>query len=135
MLPQFQESADAHKDILLDAGILDVQEKPTIWCIKGVFLLKPGRPVDVRLVVDFRSLNRVLTRPGYPYANSQKILRKLRPEDKIFISIDMTASYFQNSVHKDNTFSQKRSKTRQQEKPLKNFDIGSLHSAYLKLYR
>ena len=51
--------------------------------------------------MDFRPLNMILTRPGSPFKTTAKILRRLRPEDKIFMAIDLNESYFQVPVNED----------------------------------
>ena len=44
----------------------------------------------------------ILTRPGFPFDTTAKTLRRPRPEEKVFMTVNLTESYFQVAVHKDN---------------------------------
>ena len=56
---------------------------------------KPGEPVKVRLVADFRGINKKLQRPEHPLDNSWGILKRLNPRYKFFAVIDFSSGYSQ----------------------------------------
>ena len=51
--------------------------------------------MKVRMVSDFRPVNRVLKRPGYPMEGSAAILKKLNPDEGYFCTIDLSSGYHQ----------------------------------------
>ena len=63
----------AKKDLkkMMDAGFLEKCKKPTSYCSRAFFVAKPGSgsgsDLKVRMVSDFRQVNRVLKRPGIPW--------------------------------------------------------------------
>ena len=52
-------------------------------------------PVAVRLVSDFRGVNRILKRPGYPMEGSHQIMKSLNPEEPYFATFDLSSGYHQ----------------------------------------
>ena len=54
------------------------------------------------MIVNFSRLNEALSRPGHPYDSSSTILKRLNPDDKIDISVNLTEGYYQVPVHEDN---------------------------------
>ena len=77
--PRFlQKAANEELSKMIKAGFLEPVEKATTWCSRGFFVSKPGsNNLKARLVSDFRNLNRVLRRPGYPFDGSSMILKRL----------------------------------------------------------
>ena len=77
--PRFlQKAANEELSKMIKAGFLEPVEKATTWCSRGFFVSKPGsNKLKARLVSDFRNLNRVLRRPGYPLDGSSMILKRL----------------------------------------------------------
>ena len=93
-----KNAADKELSRMLEGGLLEpVHEySPTVSC--GFFVKKktaPGEEVKVRLVADFRGVNRKLQRPEYPLDNSWGILKRLNPEHRFFSAIDMSSGYSQ----------------------------------------
>ena len=77
---------------MLEAGFLEPCNHPTAWCSRSFFVQKPGvGPTRVRMVSDFRPVNRILARPGYPYEGSTSILKRLDPEEPFFANIDLSS--------------------------------------------
>ena len=95
-----QKAADNHLTRMISAGVLEPQTKVTDWTARAFFLPKPGCPEEARLVVDFSWLNQAFSRPGHPFDSSSTILKRLNPDDKLYISVDRTEGYHQVPVHK-----------------------------------
>ena len=87
---------------MLEAGFIEPCNHPTAWCSRSFFVQKPGvGPTKVRMVSDFRPVNRILRRPGYPYEGSTQILKRLNPEEPFFSTIDLSSGYHQLTLHED----------------------------------
>ena len=54
------KEARALIDNLLQAGVISEVTKPVSWCTQGFFVPKPGTEGKLRLVTDYRELNRSL---------------------------------------------------------------------------
>ena len=64
-----QKAANQELSRFLKAGQLEECKKVTDWCARGFFVTKPSSTasdINVRLVADFRYINKILRRPGYP---------------------------------------------------------------------
>ena len=73
-----QKAAKEELSKMIKAGFLEPVEKATTWCLRGFFVSNPGsNNLKARLISDFRNLNRVLRRPGYPLDGSSMILKRL----------------------------------------------------------
>jgi hypothetical protein len=91
-------AADKELKRALRAGWLEPCNHPTEWCSRGLFIQKstnPGEEIKVRIVADFRSVNRILKRPGYPLEGSQHLLKRLNPKHKFFAAVDLSSGYNQ----------------------------------------
>ena len=52
-------------------------------------------------MVDFRSVNLTITRTGYPFMTTSKILQKIKPNSELFWCSDFAQGYFQIPLHED----------------------------------
>ena len=65
-----REVANQELQAALDAGFLE--DHPTKWCSRGLFVDKPNADkLKVRIVSDFRNVNKILKKPGYPMEGSE----------------------------------------------------------------
>ena len=69
---------------------------------RGFFVTKPGEEVKVRLVADYRGVNKKLQRPGQPLENAWGILKRLNPRHRYFGAIDFTSGYSQIPLDEEN---------------------------------
>ena len=93
-----QNAANAELSRIMQAGQLEECHHATDWCARGFFVTKPSSTVDsikVRLVSDFRGVNKILRRPGYPMDGSSLILKRLDPNETFFATIDLSSGYHQ----------------------------------------
>ena len=81
---------------LLEAGIIEEATEPSEWCAASTFIEKSGG--GVRLVTDFRHLNRSVQRLGWPYPAADSVRRNTCPLSIGFWTMDMYKSYFQCRV-------------------------------------
>ena len=77
--PRYLESA-AQKELkrIIDSGALEEVTHPTRFCCKAFFVQKPGSPdadPSVRLVSNFKPVNKIVDTVGYPMDGSSHILR------------------------------------------------------------
>ena len=94
-----RHAADKELKDALEAGFLEPCHHSTKWCSRSFFVEKQGGgPIKVRLVSDFRGINRILRRPGYPYEGSSQILRRLNPKEPFFSTIDLSSGYHQCEI-------------------------------------
>ena len=50
---------------------------------------------DLRLITDFRGINKMLLHPVYPFKSTNKILESIPSENIYFAALDMLKGYFQ----------------------------------------
>ena len=91
-----QKAANNELSRILAASQIEKCETATDWCARGFFVTKPSScPTDVkvRLVSDFRGVNKILRRPGHPMDGSSLILKRLNPDEGFFSTIDLSSGY------------------------------------------
>ena len=88
-----REASDKEIQDLKAAGIIYAVTKPTRWCSRGHFVLKPGG--GARLVTDFVQLNKFVKRPVHPFPSTKEILQNLSPTSRVFIVVDLKHGYYQ----------------------------------------
>ena len=91
--------AAARKEIarMIKAGQLREVHDYTPYLSRGFFVEKhsEGGEVKVRLVADYREVNKILQRPEVPLENSHFILRRLPPTGRVFAAVDMSSGFSQ----------------------------------------
>jgi len=88
---------DAAKDLLdelLEAGVIQEVDIWTEWISPAFFVEKPGTS-KVRLVTDYRQLNRCVKRPIHPFSPATDLIKRVDPEAKWFCKLDAVHGYFQ----------------------------------------
>ena len=68
--------------------------QPTDWVAGGFFVPKPGGK-KLRLVTNYKPLNKYVKRPTHPFPSSRDILQAIGPEAKVFCKLDLLHGYFQ----------------------------------------
>ena len=82
----------------LDAGILEkCGTEPSKWSSR-VFPVLKGSGDGVRIVADFKKLNKVIERPTWPTESSSQLLCHISSKSKFFVSPDITSGYHQVRV-------------------------------------
>ena len=93
-----KNAADKELSRMLEGGLLEQVHEYSPIVSRGFFVEKktaPGEEVKVRLVADFRGVNRKLQRPEYPLDNCWGILKRLDPAHRFFSAIDFSSGYSQ----------------------------------------
>ena len=61
----------------------------------GIFFVPKPNSEKLRLVTDYRELNKSLARPDWPFMAVDMVGRQLDPDAKVFCALDLTAGYHQ----------------------------------------
>ena len=91
----FKKEADLLIDQLLASGVIvpvDTNERIE-WCSPGFFVPKPNG--KVRLVTDYRQINKFIDRPVHPFPSCRDIIRGIKPDSNWFLKFDAVQGYFQ----------------------------------------
>ena len=91
----YQKEARKALQWYLDSGILKPvsPSKSTEWCSPGFFVPKPNG--KVRLVIDYRVINKFIDRPAHPFMSPLDIVHRVKPDSKWFIKADAVQGFFQ----------------------------------------
>lgn len=91
----FKKEADADLKWFLKSHVLEPvpSSEATEWCSPGFYVPKPNG--KVRLVVDYKQLNRFIDRPTHPFPSPRDIVRMIPPEARWFIKFDALQGYYQ----------------------------------------
>ena len=91
----FKGAADRLIKELLERGV--IEKVPTNedieWCSPGFFVPKPDG--KVRLVTDYRQINKFISRPVHPFPSPKDIVRGVKPTSSWFLKFDAVHGYFQ----------------------------------------
>ena len=87
--------AEAKREIqsLIDQGIIIKQDDVTEWISPSYFIVKDtGR---LRLVTNFRQLNKYVERPVHPFPSASEISGRIPFDSKVFAKFDAVKGYYQ----------------------------------------
>ena len=90
----YMEEGRALINDLLEAGVISEVMKPVAWCMQGFFVPKRNSE-KLRLLTDYRELNKSLAGPDWPFMASDMVQRSLNPKAKVLCALDLTAGYHQ----------------------------------------
>jgi len=91
-----REKVDLELDILLEQGI--IRHSTSIYTSPAFGILKPNG--DIRLVVDYKRLNKQTAKETYPFPTIQEQFSTLKG-CKLFSVVDLNSGYYQISVEED----------------------------------
>ena len=91
----FKKEADKLIADLLSKGVIEkVPVNENIeWCSPGFFVPKPNG--KVRLVTDYRQLNKFIDRPVHPFPSCRDIIHNIHSNSRFFLKFDAVHGYFQ----------------------------------------
>ena len=78
----------------LEGEILVPNTNPSQWASRA-FPVQKSDPSKVRIVADFRELNKALVRPHWPTKSSNQLLHHIDPKARSFCTIDACSGYHQ----------------------------------------
>ena len=101
MVPlHWREEADKIIRNLLKHNIIERVDYPTLWCSRAFFVAKPGGSRGLRLVTDFRHLNKNISHAHHFFPSVSDIKKRISPDTKYFIKLDFTSLYHQLKIDK-----------------------------------
>ena len=74
--------------------------EPSQWASKAFPVLKGNRK-EVRIVSDFKTLNKAIEQPFWPTESSSQLIRNIEPDSRFFVTLDLTSGYHQVKVEKE----------------------------------
>ena len=95
--------ADQLIDELLHAGVIVRESNPTEWVSPAHFVPKPGNSGKVRLVTDYRVLNKIISRPVHPFPSAIDLMRQIDPESRWFAKVDAVHGYYQVKLDEESS--------------------------------
>ena len=63
--------------------------EPSQWASKAFLVLK-GNGKDMRIVSDFKRLNKVIEGPSWPTESSSQLLRNFEADSRFLVTLDLT---------------------------------------------
>lgn len=90
----------------LKAGIFAklAPNETTDWLSPAFFVPKEGGKAGLRLVTDYTRLNNYIDRPVHPFPSAPDIMRKIKPDSKVFAKLDCTQGYFQVPLDEESSY-------------------------------
>ena len=90
----YEEESKAVTEMLLEKNVITEVSSPTAWCSPGFFVPKPGGKGRIRLVVDYKQLNKCVLRPVHPFPCTNDILQSIPSSAKFFCVMDAVNGYY-----------------------------------------
>merc|ERR1711954_87160 len=93
-----RSAAERELERNIKSDVIEKVDHATEWSSRGFFMKKQGKPEDpisVRLVTDFRPVNKILRRPGYPNEGSTQLIKRIPADARCFAVMDLTSGFFQ----------------------------------------
>ena len=93
-----RSAAERELERNIKSDVIEKVDHATEWSSRGFFVKKQGKPEDpisVRLVTDFRPVNKILRRPGYPNEGSAQLIKRIPADARCFAVLDLTSGFFQ----------------------------------------
>ena len=88
---QFEAAKTVQK--LISGGVIKKYNKPTEWISPAMFVEKPDG--SMRLVTDYKCINRFIRRPVHTFPSPRQVLKRLRHDSKYFLVADLVQGYHQ----------------------------------------
>ena len=71
------------------------------WLFTAQWIPKPNRPNQFRLTADFQELNKRIVKDVYHFKTPTDLWREIKPESKVFISLDAQSAFHQLVASKE----------------------------------
>ena len=98
--PKHTDLLDREISTLLEQGV--VEESYGDWASPGLVVLKPGRPGEIRLVVDYRAVNKLVQKDAHPLPRMDDAFANVASKKpRYFSSLDLQSGYFQIDLEPD----------------------------------
>ena len=99
----FQKEAEKLIQHFVDSGVIvKVPANENVeWCSPGFFVPKPNG--KVRLVVDYRQINKFIDRPVHPFPSCRDILHNIKSDSRWFLKFDAAWGYYQMPLDEESS--------------------------------
>ena len=98
-----EKAAASYIADLMEKGIIEkVEEDDPCDFISPAFFV-PKANGKVRLVTDYKYINQFLDRPVQPFMSSRQIADAIRPESRVFATMDMVQGYYQIALDEESS--------------------------------
>ena len=87
------EAAEIEVMLLLRVGVIRKVTKRTEWTSPALFVTKGSGAL--RLVTDFRGLNKYLERPTDSFLTTEVLAKMVRADSRYFAKVDLVSAYHQ----------------------------------------
>ncbi len=87
-----EKAANEAIQAVLKASVIRPVHKPTEWISPALFIAKPNG--KVRMVTDYRQLNKHIDRPVHPFPSADEFTSSIPPGTKWFVKLDAKNGYF-----------------------------------------
>ena len=102
---QSQEVADLIADLVKNKIITRLAtDEPSDWISRADFVPKENGKAGLRLVTDYKALNKYVQRPVHPFPSAGDIIQGLQPDSKIFCKLDAVQGYFQIPLEESSSY-------------------------------
>ena len=100
MNPKHAHLLDQEIATLLEQGV--VEESYGDWASPALVVPKPGRPDELRLVVDYRAVNKLVQKDAHPLPRMDDAFANVASKKpQYFSSLDLQSGYFQIDLEPD----------------------------------
>ena len=90
----YEEESKTVTEMLLEKNVITEVSTPKAWCSPGFFVPKPGGKGCIRLVVDYKELNKCILRPVHPFPCTNDILPTAPCKVPELDTLQMTATLY-----------------------------------------
>ena len=79
-----------------------IRESRSAWSSPAIVIPKPGRPGDIRLVVDYKEVNKLIEKDSHPLPCMDRCLDQVgRSRPRFMTSLDLEKGFFQMELDED----------------------------------
>ena len=79
-----------------------IRESRSAWSSPAIVIPKPGRPGDIRLLVDYKEVNKLIEKDSHPLPRMDRCLDQVgRSRPRFMTSLDLEKGFFQMELDED----------------------------------
>ena len=90
----YKGAAKQHLKAMVEDDVIEEVHEPTAYCSRSIFLPK-SKGKSLRLVIDFRTINKMILRPSWPFQAASSILSQIDPNKSFIATVDLLSGYHQ----------------------------------------
>ena len=98
--PKHEEALRKELEFMQREGI--IRESRSAWSAPAIVIPKPNRPGDIRIVVDYRAVNKLIERDSHPLPRMDRCLDQIgRGRPKFLTSLDLEKGFMQMEIEEN----------------------------------